>query len=225
MDQSRVEAGLVLIDIDFVSAAHALLEVRKSAPHEMGLAWTVKLAPDRDFVGRAALERAVERGFRTQLVGVEVPWMELERVHARFGLRPQNAHHPPSREPAALYRAGGESRQVGQVTSQCFSPLLKKQIGLASVARCSSTMTSGKPSGSGFVDCSPELTFRVEASRGCFSSTTCDEVPRRRGEGRAWPPLATDAGRARVLTNAYRGEQMARCPPRARESPSSGKVA
>jgi aminomethyltransferase len=135
MDQARVEAGLVLIDIDFVSASHALLEGRKSAPHEMGLGWTVKLAPDRDFVGRAALERAIEHGFRTSLVGVEVPWMELERVHAQFGLRPQNALHPPSRDPAALYLPGGGEggRQVGQVTSQAFSPLLKKQVALASV--------------------------------------------------------------------------------------------
>jgi aminomethyltransferase len=135
MDQARVEAGLVLIDIDFVSAAHALLEGRKSAPHEMGLAWTVKASPDRDFVGRAALERAVADSFRTGLVGIEVPWMELERVHAPYGLRPLNPHHPPSREPGALYAPDGADggRQVGQVTSQAFSPLLKKQVGLASV--------------------------------------------------------------------------------------------
>jgi aminomethyltransferase len=135
MDQARVEAGLVLIDIDFVSAAHALLEGRKSAPHEMGLGWTAKIAPDRDFVGRAALEAAIAAGFRTRLVGVEVPWMELERVHARHGLRPQNALHPPSRDPAALYAVGvtESDRQIGQVTSQAFSPLLKKQVALASI--------------------------------------------------------------------------------------------
>ena len=134
LDVLRIEAGLVLIDVDYVAAHQSLLERRKSTPDEAGLGWTVKLTPGNEFVGRPAIEReraaANGGGAAWALVGIEVPWFELERVHGSLGLRPLSPGQSPVRKPAPLLQAG---RQVGQVTSQVFSPLLKKQIGIASV--------------------------------------------------------------------------------------------
>jgi aminomethyltransferase len=145
LDVLRIEAGLVLIDVDYVAAHQSLLERRKSTPDEAGLGWTVKLTPGNEFVGRAAIERERQEGAGEAagsswaLVGVEVPWFELERVYGALGLRPMTPGQSPVRKPAPLLQ--GE-RQVGQVTSQVFSPLLKKQIGIASVeARCAAPGT------------------------------------------------------------------------------------
>ncbi len=130
MDAARIEAGLVLIEVDYVSATHAFLERRKSSPFEAGLGWTVKLTPGNEFIGRRALEREVATGSRWATVGIEVAWSELEAIYGRAGLRPQTVGEPPNREPTPVWADG---RQIGQMTSQTFSPLLKKQIGLASI--------------------------------------------------------------------------------------------
>ena len=62
LDMVRVEAGLVLIDVDYVSAAHAEIEPLKVTPAEAGLGFTVELDQRADFIGRRALERERERG-------------------------------------------------------------------------------------------------------------------------------------------------------------------
>ncbi|MEM1245697.1 MAG: glycine cleavage T C-terminal barrel domain-containing protein [Acidobacteriota bacterium] len=130
LDRCRIEAGLVLIEVDFVNASHALLDVRQSTPDETGLGWTVKLNPGNDFIGRRAIEEERERAAEWRLVGVEIAWSELERVYRPKGLRPTVVGEAPDRTPRPLYRDG---KQVGQVTSQVFSALLKRHIGLASV--------------------------------------------------------------------------------------------
>jgi aminomethyltransferase len=130
LDVLRIEAGLVLIDVDFVAAHQSLLERRKSTPDEIGLGWTAKLVDGNEFVGRPAIERERARGSAWALVGIEVPWLELERVYGGLGLRPLTPGQSPVRKPAPLFVQG---RQVGQVTSQVFSPLLKRQIAIASV--------------------------------------------------------------------------------------------
>ena len=43
LDISRIEAGLILLDVDYISSRHALIETRKSSPFELGLGWTVKM--------------------------------------------------------------------------------------------------------------------------------------------------------------------------------------
>ncbi|REJ79638.1 MAG: aminomethyl transferase family protein [Acidobacteria bacterium] len=127
LDATRIEAGLVLLDVDYFSADHALTESRKSTPFDLGLGWAVQLNDGNDFVGRAALER---RPRNWTVCGVEIDWSELERLHRPRGVRPLTVGGVPDRRPVPLRRGG---RQVGQITSQCFSPLLKRQIGIASV--------------------------------------------------------------------------------------------
>ena len=50
----RIEAGLLLIDVDFISSVNTLFVVQKSTPYEIGLGWTVKLGKE-SFIGRDAL--------------------------------------------------------------------------------------------------------------------------------------------------------------------------
>ena len=56
LDVARVEAGLLLIDVDFHGSKKALIEPQKYTPFEMGLGRLVQLDAG-PFVGRAALAR------------------------------------------------------------------------------------------------------------------------------------------------------------------------
>ncbi len=128
LDVTRIEAGFVLLGVDYYSAPKVVLESRKSSPFELGLGWTVHL--DRaPFVGRDALAAEKARGSEWALVGLEVSWEALEALYESYGL-------PPSL-PATARRDGlpvySGARQVGKVTSHTWSPLLKKYVALASV--------------------------------------------------------------------------------------------
>ena len=133
LDMVRVEAGLILLDVDYIPAHRAIIEDRKSSPYELGLGWTVKLDKG-NFVGRTALVRERERGPQWQLRGLEVSWESLQELYGEVGLPPQL--------PSATWRTsvpvyGGG--QVGYATSGCWSPLLKKYIALAHLHASHST--------------------------------------------------------------------------------------
>ncbi len=130
LDVARIEAGLLLIDVDYVSSLKALTESRKSSPFELGLGWTVALDAG-DFMGRRALLDEAQRGSAWSLVGLEVAWSDLDRLYAAYDLAPQVAGRA-SRDPAPVYI--GE-RQIGQATSMAFSPLLKTYLALATIER------------------------------------------------------------------------------------------
>ena len=78
LDIARIEAGLLLKDVDYVSSWTALIEARKSSPYEAGLGWTVQPRPGRDFVGRSALEREAASPSEWALAGLEVDWPRIE---------------------------------------------------------------------------------------------------------------------------------------------------
>jgi aminomethyltransferase len=126
LDMARIEAGLMLIDVDYVPARKALIESQLSSPFELDLAWTVNLDKER-FIGRLALAEEKARGPQWLFVGVEVDWNSLERLYQEVGLA--------TRVPGAAWRmsvpiyASGE--QVGYATSGAWSPVLKKYIALA----------------------------------------------------------------------------------------------
>lgn len=127
LDVTRVEAGFIMLGVDFFSAPACTIEARKSTPYEIGLGWTVKL--DREpFVGQAALREHKERP-KWQLVGLDISWPELEELYESFGLPPSLPAHT-SREDIPIYFEG---KFVGKATSHTWSPILKKYIALASV--------------------------------------------------------------------------------------------
>lgn len=128
LDIARIEAGLIMIQVDYISARKALIESQKTSPFELSLDWAVDLRK-KSFVGRKALLEEKERGSKWKLVGIEVDWESLERVYGRVDLTPRVAGRA-SRQAVPIYLAG---RQVGQMTSHTFSPLLKKYIGIGSV--------------------------------------------------------------------------------------------
>jgi len=126
LDVARIEAGLLLIEVDYFSSKHALIEAQKSSPFELGLGWTVALGKD-SFNGKPALVREKQRGPAWQFTGIAVDWDSLERLYAAVGL--------PPRLPTQAWRtsvpvySGG--RQAGYATSGGWSPLLKQYIALA----------------------------------------------------------------------------------------------
>lgn len=128
LDLSRIEAGFIMLGVDYFSASTVVLDSRKSTPYEIGLGWAVQL--DREaFMGQVALERERQNGSIRKLVGLELSWEELEALYDSYGLPPALPAHA-SREPLPVYRG---DRQVGQATSHTWSPILKKSIALASV--------------------------------------------------------------------------------------------
>ena len=129
LDIARIEAGLLLIEVDYVSSRVAITETRKSSPFEAGLGWTVSLEKG-PFIGRSALQQEADEGSNWALVGIEVDWPNLEKIFAKADLPPTVAGRA-SRESLPLYNQN--ERQIGQVTSSTFSPILKKYIGLATV--------------------------------------------------------------------------------------------
>jgi aminomethyltransferase len=133
MDVARVEAGLILIDVDYVGVRKAISAEQEYSPSEIGLGRLVNLKPDSaDYVGKRALQAEEARGGpRRQLVGLEYDWEGIEHAHAAHGL-PATLLPEVSAEPVPLYR---NRRRVGKVTSSTWSPLLKRMIALASVEK------------------------------------------------------------------------------------------
>lgn len=129
LDIARVEASLLLLDVDYVSSRRALTEAQKSSPLELGLGRLVDL--DRgDFVGRSALVGECRRGPKLALVGLDVDWPALESLFLAADLPPQVTGRV-TRAKIPVFREG---RQIGQATSLVFSPILKRYVALASVA-------------------------------------------------------------------------------------------
>nr|AGH13568.1 aminomethyltransferase [bacterium symbiont of Plakortis simplex pPS11G3] len=136
LDIARIEAGLLLKDVDYVSSWTALIESRKSSPYEAGLGWTVQPRLGRDFVGSRALAREAAEPSQWALAGLEVDWPRIEERFAAVGLPPLVAGRA-SRDAVPIYADGGKTtgRQIGYVTSSTFSPILKKYIALATIRR------------------------------------------------------------------------------------------
>lgn len=128
LDVARVEAGLLLIDVDFNSSKKALIESQKYTPLEMGLGRLVQLEK-RPFVGQKALAAEQQRGPARQIVGLEVSWPAIEKLYDDLGMPPQ-VTAMASRVPVPVYRGG---RQAGRATTTTWSPVLKKMIALATL--------------------------------------------------------------------------------------------
>jgi aminomethyltransferase len=136
LDIARIEAGLILIEVDYISSKRAIIPPQQYTPGEIGLGKLVDLKKD-NFVGRTALaDEAKLGGPARHLVGLEINWSEVEALYDRIGMAPQ-VPATASRVSVPVYRA---DRQVGKATSTTWSPTLKRMIALASVTRESDTL-------------------------------------------------------------------------------------
>ena len=132
LDVVRVEAGLILLEVDYTSSRHALISEQAYSPYELGILGQMVNLDKESFVGKAALvaEREAGRPER-RLVGLEIGWEGIERLYAAQDLPP--ALSPiTSREHVPVF---GRYRQIGRATSTAWSPTLKKAIGLASLRK------------------------------------------------------------------------------------------
>jgi aminomethyltransferase len=128
LDVARVEAGLLLIDVDFHGSKKALIASQKYSPFEMGLGRLVQLDKD-PFVGRAALAQEHRRGLARKIVGVEIDWPAVEELYDDVGMPPQ-IPAAASRVAVPVFKG---RRQIGRATTTTWSPVLKKLIALATI--------------------------------------------------------------------------------------------
>lgn len=110
---ARIEAGLVLIDVDFSSSRLAWTERQRITPVELGLGWMLRGIDDdsRPFVGRRAIRAELAgRSSRWHTVGLVVDWRHWDRLHAEAGLIPPK-DETPLRAESMLYAPAGERRR------------------------------------------------------------------------------------------------------------------
>lgn len=128
LDVARIEAGLILADVDYISSKKALIPSQKYSPAEVGLGKLVHYEKE-NFIGRQALLEEKKLGPKRTLVGLEIDWNDVERLYERKGLAPQ-APSTASRVAVPVYKG---REQIGKATSTTWSPLLKQLIALASL--------------------------------------------------------------------------------------------
>ena len=126
LDIARIEAGLVMLDVDYFSSHRAIIEDQKSSPFEINLGWTVS-TDKGPYNGRRVLRAEKARPAHWGFVGLDVRWESLEKAYAERALPPQ-LPTVAWRTSAPVYKG---SVQIGYATSGCWSPLLKKYLALA----------------------------------------------------------------------------------------------
>lgn len=131
LDVVRIEAGLLLIDVDFVSATNTIFEVQKSTPYELGLGWTVKLGK-QSFVGHEALRKEKARGPAWETVGLVVDILALEKVYAEFSM-PLHLPYTSWNDAVPVYASEEPRDPIGKATSGTWSPILKQYVVIARV--------------------------------------------------------------------------------------------
>lgn len=114
LNRARIEAGFIVANADFITAEAALRADRERLPDEIGLDWLVD-AEKPFFNGRDAIFRAREKNtLKHILVGLEI-----------------EGNIPA--EGAIVYHRG--KKEVGLDTAAIWSPLAKRNIAIATLAR------------------------------------------------------------------------------------------
>jgi aminomethyltransferase len=133
LDMTRIEAGLLLLDVDFRNSRLAWTDADRATPHEMGLGWMLRgvMEDDRAFIGRDAIRREVAGGTsRYRTTGLVIDWRDWDRVHDEGGLIPPKDHTPIQEE---MYVYDDDGGQVGYATSLMYSPVLQRHIAIVRV--------------------------------------------------------------------------------------------
>jgi aminomethyltransferase len=115
LDMTRIEAGFILVDVDYIGAMHAIRLSQRQSPIEAGIGWAVGFRKQGYFIGKRALIREKTLGLsRHILVGIEIE-----------GRKPAPG--------AFLYADKAAKQEIGLTTSALWSPVLKKNIAFAQV--------------------------------------------------------------------------------------------
>ena len=129
LDVVRLEAGLIMLEVDYTSARHALNPEQNYSPFEIGLGKLVNFE-GADYVGRRALAaEQASGGPARRLVGLQLDWYDIERLYDAQGLAPAISPFV-DRSHVPVYADG---RQIGKATTRGWSPMLKQAIALATV--------------------------------------------------------------------------------------------
>jgi aminomethyltransferase len=133
LSMARIEAGLLLLDVDFASSRFAWTDAHRSTPIELGLGWMFKdlAANDRAFLGRDAIAHEIaNKTSRWKLTGLVLDWRDYDRHFDAAGLIPPKDHTPIEEE---YYIYDDDLQQLGYATSLMYSPMLQRHIALARV--------------------------------------------------------------------------------------------
>jgi len=128
LDIARLEAGFILLEVDYTSAEKAMIPPQAYSPFEIGLGWTVDLNKQY-FVGCERLREENQRGPSRQIVGLEIDLPAYELLFQKIG-RPPQIPTTAWRGTAPIYY---QKIQAGHATTGGWSPTLKKYIALATV--------------------------------------------------------------------------------------------
>ena len=130
---TRIEAGLVLINVEFSSSRLAFNDHERITPKELGFGWMLRGidTDDRPFIGRNAIRRELrDKTSRWASVGLLVDWQDYQNLFYDNGLVPPKDETPLDYE-SMLYDDGGE--RIGYATSLMYSPILQRHIAMARV--------------------------------------------------------------------------------------------
>jgi glycine cleavage system T protein (aminomethyltransferase) len=129
LDASRVECGLILVEVEYTSAKHALTAEQFYSPFELGFGRLVDLGK-AEFIGKRSLEAEQRAGGPPRrLVGLHLDWAGIEALSAKHDLAPV-ASPFVYRDPVPVYKQG---RRVGRATSIAWGMTIKKMVGFGSV--------------------------------------------------------------------------------------------
>jgi aminomethyltransferase len=130
---ARIEAGLVLIDVDFHSSRYAWNDDQRTTPIELGLSWMLRGldSDDRAFIGRRAIEQELADGTsRWKTVGIMVDYEDWNRVYNERSLIPPKDHTP---EHGGMMIYDDHLERIGYTPSFVYSPMTQRHIGIARV--------------------------------------------------------------------------------------------
>ena len=115
LEMTRIEAGFIQTNTDFMAAEDALRPIRMRSPYEIGMGWLVHFKKKKYFIGKKALKYEKENSTTERcLVGLDID-----------GDKPAHG--------SVIYNA--KKQDIGIVTAAIWSPTMKRNIALASLKR------------------------------------------------------------------------------------------
>ncbi len=134
---ARVEAGILMPGLEYMTAGpDALVAAYEStdtealsSPLELNLGRFIDFDKPTDFVGRQALLEEHRRGPARTLMGLEINWHDIVSLYDSIGAPPEISR----RISWTRYPISHQGHHIGHASSVCWSPMLRKMIGLAQI--------------------------------------------------------------------------------------------